>query len=116
MKIYHNDEIKTHAMDITNLLNDKLIKPDIKRTEISKAIRIGVVTIQDIKSLNNMLDDKKLALLFETMESVTVKNPELADLEWLVYVQEYVTSESNNLKRKVSQIVGNMCFSSDFNT
>ena len=97
-------------MDITNLLNDKSIKPIVKRTEISEAIRTGAVTIRDIKSLSDKLDDKKLALVFEAMESVTAKNPELADLDWLVFAQEYITSESNSLKREASRIVGNIAF------
>ena len=97
-------------MDIINLLNDKSKKSVTKRAEISETIRIGAVTIQDIKSHSDVLDDKKLALVFEAMESVTAKNPELADLEWLVFVQEFITSESNNLKREASRIVGNIAF------
>ena len=97
-------------MYITTTLNDKIIKPVTKRIAISEAIRTGAITIQDIKSLSDALDDKKLALVFEAMESVTAKNSELADLEWLLFVQEFITSESNSLKREASRIVGNIVF------
>jgi len=97
-------------MDITNLLNNKSIKPIAKRTEISEAIRIGAISIREIKSLSEILDDKKLALIFEAMESVTAMNPELAYLDWLLFTQEFITSESNSLKREASRIAGNIAF------
>lgn len=59
-----------------------------------------------------------MALILEAMEAVTGKNPEVADLDWLKFVQEFITSKSNNLKREASRIVGNIAhlFPDDLDT
>jgi hypothetical protein len=49
-----------------------------------------------------------MALILEAIEAVTGKNPEIADLEWLKFAQDFITSQSNNLKREASRVVGNI--------
>ena len=95
-------------MDIISLLENKAIKPLEKRIEIEEAIRLGILPIQEIQSLMDLIDDKKMALVFEAMEAITAKKPEMAGLEWLNFVQEYISSKSNDLKREASRIVGNI--------
>jgi hypothetical protein len=95
-------------MDIAGLLDNKALKPTRKREEIAEAIKTKLVTIKDFQSLKSSLDDKKMALILEAIEAVTGKNPETADLEWLKFAQDFITSQSNNLKREASRVVGNI--------
>ena len=95
-------------MDIIGILNNRNIKPLGKREAVIEAINTGVIAIEDIQSFQNVLDDKKMTLVLEAMEAITNKNPNTADLEWLTFVQGYIISESNNLKRESSRIVGNI--------
>jgi hypothetical protein len=95
-------------MDVISLLNNKSLKSIDKREEIAEAIRLKHITIKELQPLKDILDDKKMALVLEAMEAVTGKNPEIADLEWLKYTQDFIVSKSNNLKRESSRIVGNI--------
>ena len=95
-------------MDVARLLDDKATKPIEKRKKIAESIIMKILTIQEIQSLKNAFDDKKMTLILEAMEAVTVKNPEIADLDWLKFTQDFITSESNNIKREASRIVGNI--------
>ncbi|MCL1854756.1 MAG: hypothetical protein FWF86_03395 [Clostridia bacterium] len=95
-------------MDVIGLLNNKAMKAVEKRNEIEEAIKTGALTIQGVQALEGAVDDKRISLVFEAMEAVTEKNPEIADLGWLKFAQKYITSQSNNLKRESSRIVGNI--------
>lgn len=95
-------------MDITSLLNNKVIRPTHKREEIAEAIRMKHVTIHDIQSLRDALDVKKMALILEAMEAVTSKNPEIADVDWVRFSVEFILAKSNPLKREASRIIGNI--------
>lgn len=94
-------------MDIINLLNDKTVKPIEKRENLAESIRMKWITIDEIKSLDG-LDEKKSGIILEAMEAVTRNSPECADLDWLKFAQEYITSPSNSVKREASRIVGNI--------
>ena len=94
-------------MDIACLL-DMDVKSVEKRVKIAEAIQLKLVTIAEIQLLKNVVDDKKLALVLEAMEAVSNKNSEIADLGWLIFAQELVTSKSNNIKRESSRIIGNI--------
>ncbi|MCL2690837.1 MAG: hypothetical protein FWE56_01090 [Candidatus Bathyarchaeota archaeon] len=95
-------------MDIINLLSNEAIKSLEKRQEITIAIQTQLITIKEIQTLKNILEDKKLVLVLEAMETVTNKNPEMANTDWLKFVQDLITSKSNNIKREASRIVGNI--------
>ena len=105
-------------MDILHLLDNKTMKPVEKRNEIEKAIRAGTFTIQDIESLAREADAKEIVLVFEAMEAITTKNPEIATIHWLICTQEFISSEANALKREASRIVGNIAslFPNDLKT
>ncbi len=95
-------------MDIIQRLNNKGTKSVEKRAEIAEAIRKKLITIQEIQALKAILNDKKMALVLEAMEAVSNKNPEIADEEWLKLAQDFIPSQSNNIKREASRIVGNI--------
>ena len=95
-------------MNIIGILNNKNVKSLGKREAVVEAINTGLITIEEIQSFQNVLDDKKMALVLEAMETVTNKNPGEADLDWLKFAQGYITSESKNLKRESSRIIGNI--------
>ncbi|MCL1857970.1 MAG: hypothetical protein FWF92_01895 [Oscillospiraceae bacterium] len=97
-------------MNIISLLDNKNMKPLEKRVKIVEIIRMNFISIKEIKSLQDTIDDKKMALIFEAMEDVTNKNPEIANLDWLIFVQNFILSKSNNLKREASRIVGNIAY------
>ncbi len=61
-----------------------------------------------IQALKGVLDDKKMALVLEAMEAVSNKNPAAANLEWLLFAQDFIMSEANSLNREASRIVGNI--------
>jgi HEAT repeat protein len=94
--------------NVTDLLNDKEIRPAEKRKHIADAIRAKLITIQDIISLKDVLNDKKLALVLESMEAVTADDPGISDPDWLLFSQTFISSGSNDLKREASRIVGNI--------
>ncbi len=95
-------------MDIVNLLNNTTIKSLEKRTDIAEAIEARLLTLKEIQSLQTILDDKKMALIFEAMEAVSSKNPMTADLGWLTFAQDFISSDSRSIKREASRIVGNI--------
>jgi hypothetical protein len=95
-------------MNMISLLDDKSLKSFEKREAIVDAIKLKVITIKELQPFKHVLDDKKMALILEAMEAVTGNNPEIADLEWLEFAQELITSESNSLKRESSRVIGNI--------
>ena len=95
-------------MDIVELLVNTNVKSVEKRDALVKAIQIKSISIIDIQTVSTALDDKKLAILFEALEAVSGKNSKLADLDWLLFVQNFITSGSNSIKREASRIVGNI--------
>ena len=105
-------------MDIAGLLGNKEMKAIEKRAEIMDGIRTGLIGTREILHLRDVLDDKKMAVVFEAMEAVTGKDPDYADKDWLLFAQDYITSESNSLKREASRLVGNIAhlFPDDLDT
>ena len=95
-------------MNFISLLDDKTIKPIEKRKVLEEAVKTGSLTMKEIQSLSVLTEDSKIALVLEAMEAVTVKHPDMADLEWLIFAQGFLLSQSNNLKREASRIVGNI--------
>jgi len=95
-------------MDIISLLSNEAIKSLEKRQEIVIAIQTQLISIKEIQALKDMLEDKKLVLVLEAMETVTSKTPEMANVDWLKFVQDLISSKSNNIKREASRIVGNI--------
>jgi len=95
-------------MDIVGLLDNKTLKSLDKRAELIEAIRMEAITIHEIQFLKAVLDDKKMAVILEAIEAISLKNPGIADSDWLKFAQEYITSKSNSLKREASRIVGNI--------
>lgn len=95
-------------MDIIKLLDNKELKATEKRAEIEQGIADGIITIEEIQALSTIVDDKKMTLVLEAMEAVCGKNPAAGNLQWLNFVQDYILSKSNNLKRESSRIVGNI--------
>ncbi len=95
-------------MDIINLLENRAVKPLAKRAEIAQAISIRQITIKDIQALKGVLNDKHMALVLESMEAVSGKTPAAANLEWLLFAQDFIPSKSNPLKREASRIIGNI--------
>jgi len=95
-------------MDIVSLLGSKTMKALEKMGTTADAIRRGLLTIQEIQALKDVLADKKMAWVLEAMEANTRIRPQIADLDWLTFTQEYLSSNANNLKKEASKIVGNI--------
>ena len=103
-------------MDIKELLSDKTKKPIEKRKEIANAILSKAVSIQDLMTLK--IEDKKLALIFEAIEELSSKAPEMTDKNWLRFAESHLLSQDNNIKRETARIVGNIAhlFPNDLET
>ncbi|MCL1972660.1 MAG: hypothetical protein FWG57_06705 [Endomicrobia bacterium] len=95
-------------MNIISLLDNKLIKSVEKREKIAESIRKKLITIKEIKKLEDVLDHKKMALVFEAMEAVSSEKPEISNKDWLKFTKGFVESKSNSIKREASRIVGNI--------
>jgi hypothetical protein len=93
-------------MDIVSIINDKSLKSTDKREQIADALRAGKITVQEIES--GGFDEKGIGLILEAMESVSGRDPDLADSEWLAFAKTYILSKSNSLKREASRVVGNI--------
>ncbi|MFP3154650.1 hypothetical protein LQZ18_09530 [Lachnospiraceae bacterium ZAX-1] len=93
-------------MDITLLLEDKSIKLSEKREQIANAVSTKAITVKEIKTC--CFDEKKIGVILEAIESASRSNPSIADIEWLNYVELYILSSSNSLKREASRIIGNI--------
>jgi len=65
-------------MDIVGLLDNKTLKSLEKRTKIIESIRMETITIHEIQSLKAVLDDKKMAVILEAIEAISLKNPGIA--------------------------------------
>ena len=105
-------------MDIINLLDSNSFTSIEKRKRIEEAIRTKNITMKQIQLTKNVIDDKKMAIVLEAIEQVTQKSPEVSSIEWLDFVQEFISSKSNNLKREASRVVGNIAhlFPNDLET
>lgn len=90
------------------ILNSKDIKANEKRKKIIELINNGLVDINSVSELAKCIDDKKLAIVLEAMEEITRTYPEKSTIEWLQFVEQYIDTESNSLKREASRIVGNI--------
>jgi len=93
-------------MNISELLSDKTMKPLEKRKAIADAVLNGSTKIQDLMALK--VDDKKLALVFESIEELSSKTPDMAELNWLKFAESHMLSADNNIKREAARIIGNI--------
>lgn len=95
-------------MDIIEVLEDKLLKSIDKRKIIVAALSDGEITISQIEELVAVINAKKLPIVFEAIEAVTNSDAEKADISWLQFVTNNITSEHNTIKREASRIIGNI--------
>lgn len=95
-------------MDLVSVLEDVSLRLNEKRDKIIEALRSKSFTIKEIELFKKILDEKEMVVILEAMEVVSVKNPELADLQWLKFSENYIISFNNNLKRESSRIIGNI--------
>ena len=93
-------------MDIAHLLSDKTTKAIQKREHIVYAIERHQISITALRACAT--DDKSTGVILEAMESVSKHAPSVADIEWLHYAIEHISSKSNTVKREASRVVGNI--------
>ena len=93
-------------MDIVALLADKSTKSAQKREQICQALENTVITAREIRTY--AFDDSSVCTILEAMEAVSRSKPGIADIEWLNYAGERLSSMSNAVKREASRVVGNI--------
>jgi len=95
-------------MNIMTILKDKAFKSIDKKKAIAKALEEKQLTISELTDTLCHIAYKNQAVIFEAIEAVTNADPQLADIDWLRFVEKYILSESNSMKREASRIVGNL--------
>lgn len=91
-----------------DILNDKTMKATEKRAVIVEAINNKELDLEKIKAMSVALDSKKIVIIFEAIEAITKETPTIFDSKILTFINDYILSESNPIKRETSRIVGNV--------
>lgn len=94
-------------MNMIDLLNDNSTKSKDKRAKIISAVNNQEISIHDLIS-DSSLVDKNILIVLEAIEEITRKTPETADAACILFAANYVTADSNAIKREASRIVGNL--------
>lgn len=95
-------------MDILELLNNKSLRAIEKRTEIINAFVENIVSLKEVISICNSLNDKQIAIILEAIEEITNKELIQVGVDYLLFAEGYILSDNNSCKREASRIIGNL--------
>jgi len=93
---------------LLELLKDASLTAVEKREAIAREIESGEIGIRQIERASETLGEKGLAILLESMEAVSLRNPGLAEIGWLRFAGRWIDSASGSVKREASRLVGNL--------
>jgi hypothetical protein len=95
-------------MTLTELLNDKTIKPKVKTETISKWIVEKSLPIDELIVLAEKQKDPSKATCIEAMEYATKLSPNLADETMLKFVTHTLTAKAPRIKWESAKVIGNI--------
>jgi HEAT repeat protein len=95
-------------MDITELLNDKSLKPKVKTETLSKWLLDGKITINDLIELAKTSKDSPKATCIEAIEFATKQDPKIANENCLKFISETLAEKAPRVKWESAKVVGNI--------
>ncbi len=95
-------------MNITDLLNDKSLKPKVKIETLSKWILDKKISLDDLIHFAKMEKDTHKATCIEAIEYATKQNPSIANEKCLLFVSEMLTEKAPRIKWESARVIGNI--------
>ncbi len=95
-------------MNITELLNDKGLKPKEKTEALSTALLDQSLSVADLLVFAGKAKDPLKATCIEALEYATKQNPALATLECLQFVSIALTAKAPRVKWESAKVIGNI--------
>lgn len=90
------------------VLANKEMKAIEKRKAIIEMIAANDLTVKELEAESVDLDSKQQGILFEAIEAMTKEDPARFDSSIVKFMNAYLSSESNPIKRETSRIIGNV--------
>lgn len=95
-------------MNLIEILNDKSLKGTEKRSKVISGIVENNLSLNEIDSVSNSLNDKQIAVILEAIEEITNKKLKQLDSSYIEFVEKFILSENNSCKRESSRVIGNL--------
>lgn len=95
-------------MSIVEILGNKSLKATEKRAQIISVLYEENLSLNELVTICNSLNDKQIAIILEAIEEITNKKIKQLDSAYIDFVEKYILSDNNSCKREASRIVGNL--------
>lgn len=95
-------------MEITELINDKWLKPKLKTETLSKWLLDKKISINELIAFAQTAKDSPKATCIEAIEFATKSKPEIASSNCLNFVTKTLTEKAPRVKWESAKVVGNI--------
>jgi HEAT repeat protein len=95
-------------MTISELLNDKQVKPKDKTEIISSWILSGSISVKELIKFATSSKDPVKATCIEALEFATKITPEIATLDCLAFVSTSLAEKAPRIKWESAKVIGNI--------
>ncbi|HXP49371.1 MAG TPA: HEAT repeat domain-containing protein [Bacteroidia bacterium] len=95
-------------MDISELLNDKGLKPKEKTETLNKWVTDKKISVGELIAFAQTAKDSPKATCIEALEFATKQNPAIADEKCLQFVAEALTEKAPRVKWESAKVIGNI--------
>lgn len=92
------------------LIQDKTIKPKEKTETISKWILDKSLPLNELIAFAEKQKDPAKATCIEALEFATRENPDIADVNALVFVTKTLTAKAPRIKWESAKVIGNIAY------
>ena len=94
-------------MNITELLNDKELKPKVKTETLSGWLLDGKLNVEDLVAFAKTAKDPAKATCIEALEFATVQKPAIINNIGFQFVTEALAAKAPRVKWESARVIGN---------
>jgi HEAT repeat protein len=94
-------------MNISELLNDKELKPKVKTETLSAWLMEGKITVDELVSFAKTAKDSPKATCIEALEFATGKKPAILNEAGFEFVTQALTAKPPRVKWESAKVIGN---------
>lgn len=95
-------------MKIVEIVGNKSLRAMEKRSQIISVLIEDNLSLNELVTECDSLNDKQMAIILEAIEVITNKKLKHLDSDYIEFVGKYILSDNNSCKREASRIVGNL--------
>ncbi len=95
-------------MKISELLNDKSLKPKLKTETLSKCLLDSKISTDELIAFAQTAKDSPKATCIEALEFATKQTPAIANEKCLLFVTRSLTEKAPRVKWESAKVIGNI--------